>query len=136
MKAVLNCVLSQDPIIREGTSDYINDIFVNEEIVEASRVEHHLNNFGLTSKRHERLVNRTRVSGLRVWGEQGGLAWRRDELSNVPPELMWGVVFSYCSKLVGHYPVCGWLRVVTAFIKRRANHITESWNEVICNEKL
>ena len=45
-------------------------------------------------------------------------------------------MFSYCGELVGHSPVCGWLRVATAFVKRKANLITDSWDEVIYEEDL
>ncbi|KAG0725639.1 hypothetical protein GWK47_038205 [Chionoecetes opilio] len=137
MKAVLNCVLSEDPDVRRGTSAYIDDILVNEDVVKTSRVEDHLRNFGLTSKPPIRVVNGARVLGLKVWGEQGGLVWRRDnEVTDVPSEITRRTVFSYCGKLVGHYPVCGWLRVATAFIKRRVNHLTERWDEVVADEEL
>lgn len=33
MRAVLSYVLSQDPVVRRGTSAYIDDIFINEDIV-------------------------------------------------------------------------------------------------------
>ncbi|KAG0714885.1 hypothetical protein GWK47_001430 [Chionoecetes opilio] len=137
MKAVLNSVLSQDPIVRKGTSAYIDDILVNEDVVKASRVQEHLEKFGLTSKPCERLAEGARVLGLRVWGEQRGLVWKRDsEVDNVPSELTRRVVFSFCGKLVGHYPVCGWLRVATGFIKRRTNFLSEGWDEVIVDEEI
>lgn len=137
MKAVLNSVLSQDPIVRKGTSAYIDDILVNEDVVKASRVEEHLEKFGLTSKPCERLVDGARVLGLRVWGEQGGLVWKRDsEVENAPSKLTRRAVFSFCGKLVGHYPVCGWLRVAAAFIKRRANDLSERWDEVIASDEI
>ena len=137
MKAVLNSVLSQDPVVKKGTSAYINDILVNEDVVRAGQVQEHLEKFGLSSKPCERLADGARVLGLRVWGEQRGLVWKRDsEVDNVPSELTKRVVFSFCGKLVGHYPVCGWLRVATAFIKRRANFLSERWDEVIADEEL
>ena len=71
MKAVLNSVLSQDPIIRKGTSAYIDDILVNKDVVKASRVQEHLEKFGLTSKPCKRLAEGARVLGLRVWGGTG-----------------------------------------------------------------
>ena len=40
-------------------------------------------------------------------------------------------VFSLCSKLVGHPPVDGWLRVAVAFIKQRAPDVTVGWNDKI-----
>ncbi|XP_066985023.1 uncharacterized protein [Macrobrachium rosenbergii] len=132
MKSVLNCVLLQDPIVRKGTSAYIDDILVNEDIVKASRVEEHLRNFGLVSKPHQRLAEGTRALGLRVWGEQESLFWKRDnDLGDAPRQLTWRAVFSYCGRLLGHYPVCGWLRVAVAFIKRRVNKVTEGWDDVI-----
>lgn len=45
-------------------------------------------------------------------------------------------VFSYCGKLVSHYPICGWLRVATAYNKRMANDFTEGWDDAITNEEL
>ena len=57
MKAILNYILSQDPVVRRGTSAYIDDIFINEDVVTASHVRAHLQSFGLTSKPPERLVD-------------------------------------------------------------------------------
>ena len=45
-------------------------------------------------------------------------------------------VFSFCGKLIGHLPVCGWLRVATAFTKRKANSSTSTWDEEIYDESL
>ena len=112
MKAILNCVLAQDPVVRKGVSAYIDDIFVNEDIVEAKQVESHLSNFDLTSKPHERLVDGASLLGLRVCGQQGKLVWKRDsKLRDPPTRLKRREVFSYSGELVGHFPVCGWLRV-------------------------
>ena len=70
-------------------------------------------------------------------GEHGRLFWKRDnEVADVPNELTRKSVFSYCGKLVGHYPVCSWLRVATAFIKRRANDVTERWDDTIASEEI
>ncbi|KFD50080.1 hypothetical protein M513_09040, partial [Trichuris suis] len=45
-------------------------------------------------------------------------------------------IFSYCGELVGHYPVCGWLRVATAFIKREANRVSSRWEEPIHDDRI
>ncbi|KAK4326576.1 hypothetical protein Pmani_002890 [Petrolisthes manimaculis] len=45
-------------------------------------------------------------------------------------------VFSYCGKLVGHLPVCGWLRVAVAYVKRRANLVTQEWDDLIVGDEL
>lgn len=46
MRAVLECVLSQDPVVRKGTSAYVDDILVNEDVVSAKYVEQHLEKYG------------------------------------------------------------------------------------------
>ena len=37
-------------------------------------------------------------------------------------------IFSLCGKLTGHL-VYGWLRVATAFVRRRANSVTTGWDD-------
>lgn len=49
---------------------------------------------------------------------------------------MWWSVFSYCGKLVSNFLVCSWLWVVAAYIKKRANLITQGWDKVITGKKL
>ncbi|KAK4319771.1 hypothetical protein Pmani_009323 [Petrolisthes manimaculis] len=78
MKTVLNSVLSQDLEVKRGTSAYIDDVLVNEEVVTASRVVEHLERYGLVSKAPECVVDGARILGLRVWGEHGKLYWGRD----------------------------------------------------------
>ena len=137
MKVVLKKVLSQDADVEKGTSAYIDDTLVNEDVVKASRVVEHLKSYGLLSKSPERVTDGARVLGLRVWREHGQLVWRRDnEMDDMPSVLSRRSVFSYCGKLVSHYPVCGWLRVATAYIKRMANDCMKGWNDVITNEEL
>ena len=71
MRAVLDCVLSQDPVIWKGTSAYVDDILVNEDVVTASHVEQHLEKYELTSTPHVRLAEGGRALDLRVWGGAG-----------------------------------------------------------------
>uniref|UniRef100_A0A5S6R1G3 RNase H domain-containing protein n=1 Tax=Trichuris muris TaxID=70415 RepID=A0A5S6R1G3_TRIMR len=54
---------------------------------------------------------------------------RRNPVGDVPQKLTRRTVFTYCGELVGHLPVCGWLRVAAAFAKRSANAATNSWDE-------
>ncbi|KFD62362.1 hypothetical protein M514_25485 [Trichuris suis] len=132
MKAVLNCVLAKDEDIKRGTSAYLDDILVNEDIVKASRVEEHLERYGLLCKPPERVGDGTRVLRLRVWGERDRLVWRRDtKVGDVPQRLSRRSVFSYCGRLTGHFPVCGWLRVAAAFLKRAVTAATSSWDEAV-----
>ena len=45
-------------------------------------------------------------------------------------------VFSFCGKMLGHLPVCGWLRPATAFLKRKANAKSSSWDDEIADDGL
>ena len=45
-------------------------------------------------------------------------------------------VFSFCGKLVGHFPVVKWLRVAAAFIKRRVTNMIKGWNDEVINVPL
>ena len=66
-----------------------------------------------------------------VQREDGELHWKReDDGHRVPEKLTRRSVFSLCGKLVGHFPVCSWLRPAVAFIKRRANAVTEQWDDL------
>ncbi|MEL7302027.1 MAG: DDE-type integrase/transposase/recombinase, partial [Pseudomonadota bacterium] len=133
MKAVLNCVLGQDERVRAGTSAYVDDIFVDEDVVSAEDVVSHLRSYGLESKPPERAKDGVRALGLHVWQHQGTLRWKRggasvEESVDGPTRRE---VFSLCGRLVGHYPVCGWLRVAAGFVKRRASQATEKWDDVV-----
>lgn len=54
----------------------------------------------------------------------------------MPRQLTRRSVFSYCGRLLGHFPVCGWLRDAAAFVKRTVNRLTSSWDEVAVDEQL
>uniref|UniRef100_A0A5S6QF25 Reverse transcriptase domain-containing protein n=1 Tax=Trichuris muris TaxID=70415 RepID=A0A5S6QF25_TRIMR len=76
VKTAMSSVLAQDPMIRKGTSAYIDDILVNGDVVAVGRVERELERFGLNCKPHERVSEGARVLGLKVKGERGSLHWR------------------------------------------------------------
>uniref|UniRef100_A0A5S6QGD9 Reverse transcriptase domain-containing protein n=1 Tax=Trichuris muris TaxID=70415 RepID=A0A5S6QGD9_TRIMR len=136
MKTVLNSVLSQEPDVKKGTSAYIDDILVNEDAVKAYRVEQ-LARYGLSCKAHQKATDGARILGLNVWGEHGQLFWKRgNEVSDMPQSLTRRSVFSYCGELIGHYPICNWLRVATAFAKRKANEVSTNWDGAINDEEL
>uniref|UniRef100_A0A5S6QMY9 RNase H domain-containing protein n=1 Tax=Trichuris muris TaxID=70415 RepID=A0A5S6QMY9_TRIMR len=132
MKTVLAFVLSQEPSVKAGTSAYVDDILVNEDVVGVDRVRQVLERYGLQCKAHERVADGARVLGLAVWGENGVLRWKRcNEIGDVPRKLTRRAVFALCGELVGHFPVCGWLRVAAAFAKRKINAATKSWDDPV-----
>ena len=131
MKTIVNAVLSQEKAIKDATSAYIDDVYVNEDIESASCVRDKLAHFGLECKSPERLQSGARVLGLDVCEEEGTLRWRRgSEIPGIPDIITRRTVFSLCGKLVGHLPVCGWLRASVGVIKRRVNLVTAGWDDV------
>ena len=130
MKSIMDAVLSQEDVIKRATSAYIDDVYVNEDIAPASQVRATLARFGLVCKDPVRLEDGARVLGLNVWGEHGSLLWKRgSEIPTMPDAITRRSVFSLCGKLVGHFPVCGWLRAATGVLKRRANAVTRGWDD-------
>ena len=137
MKSVLTAVLTQDETVDRATSSYIDEFFVNEDVVSVQCVENHLLRYGLECKPAELVADGARVLGLDVWGERGELHGKRNNaFGEVPDTLTRRSVFSFCGKFIGHLPVCGWLRVATAFMKRKANSSTSTWDEEIYDESM
>ena len=137
MRAIAEAALSKDDAVRQATSAYIDDVFINEYIVSATRVKQYLAYFGLKSKEPERLQNGVRVLGLTVREKDKMLIWERvNEVPSVPQVLTWRSVFSFCGKLVGHFPVVKWLRVAASFIKRRAANVTRGWDDEVTDVPL
>ena len=138
MKAVLNKVLEQDERVRAGTSAYVDDILVDERMVSAERVVAHLNDYGLETKPPERVIDGMAVLGMYVRQDGDVLRWtRRGPLADETKMRMTRRdVYSLCGKLIGHYPVCGWLRAAVGYIKRRASQSTARWDDVVVDEEL
>ena len=130
IKAVINAVLSQEAKVKEGISVYLDDIYMNEDIVSSLHINAKLAQFGLICKEPERLEDGVRVLGLDVHGKQGSFRWsHRAVLPEVPDVLTRRCVFSLCGILVGHLLVCGWLHVATGIMKRRASMVTKGWDD-------
>ena len=66
MKAVLDKILLQDEKIWKGTSSYIDDILVNEDVVSVCSVLNHLKMYRLHCKPVVRVPEGARVLGLQV----------------------------------------------------------------------
>ena len=128
MRAIVEDALSKDDAVRQATSAYIDDVFINEDIVSATRVKQYLANFGLKSKEPERLQNGAQVLGLTV--REG------NEVQTVPQVLTRRSVFSFCEKLLGPFAGVKWLRVAASFIKRRATNVTRGWDDEVTDVPL
>ena len=73
MQTIVDAILMKDKRIQWATSAYIDDIYVDENIVPVARVKERLYSFGLLSKEPERLQDDARVLGLQIWGEDNSL---------------------------------------------------------------
>ena len=83
----------------------------------------HLEKFGFTTKPPEPLEGGGRATlGLKLEKNRTGeLVFRRgNEIPEVGEVLSRRELYSVCGRLVGHYPIAGWLRVACSYIKRKA----------------
>lgn len=130
MKAVVRAILEQDEAVARGVLPYVDDLLVDEDVVSADRVVEHFARYGLACKPPQRAADGARLLGLRVSERAGELRWRRDNPVAAPPDtLTRRTVFAWCGQLVSHLPVVGWLRPAAAWLKRRANALTEGWDD-------
>ncbi|XP_076055165.1 uncharacterized protein LOC143033558 [Oratosquilla oratoria] len=111
MTRILKTVLEKTEAMKKGTDSYLDDILVDDSIVSTSSVVEHLARYGLTAKEPEPLEGGA-VLGLRLERNGAGtLMFRRgNEIPKVTDEMCKRELFSLCGKLVGHYPIAGWLR--------------------------
>lgn len=140
MSMILKRVLSMDDDIRRATDHYIDDILVQESVASAARVRVHLLRYGLESKEPE-VLDGGRVLGIALKKAPSGhlMMSRAAELpSSISDgaELTKRGLFSLCGRLIGHYPVAGWLRPHCSFLKRLGSD--GSWDEPVddCVRKL
>ncbi|KRY45017.1 hypothetical protein T03_16340 [Trichinella britovi] len=113
MKAVLNCALPGSGSQERNLGVHRRHPGERKRRRRGPR-EGNLAHYGLTCKTHERAADGARLLGLKVWGERGKLMWRRDNDVGGVPELC--------------FPA--------AYIKRKANDATTSWDEVIDGDEL
>lgn len=129
MTAIVNKVLSVDPLIKSATDSYIDDIIVNESIAPAEHVVELLRRYGLEAKPPVSLDG-ARVLGLKVFQREGKLMWARDNsLVGPHPGMTRRELFSFCGKLIGHFPVASWLRPACSYLKRLA--CDGSWEQKV-----
>ena len=76
MKAIISAVLLQEEAVGHVASAYINDIYVNEDVVPVTHVTEHLAQFGSKCKDPEWLEDGAWVLGLAVRMEHSELWWK------------------------------------------------------------
>ena len=83
-------------------------------------------------KAPELLQDGVNVFGLHISGDGETLRWSQDSnILEVPPVITHQSTFSICRKLVGHFPVCDWLRVVATAIKHHMTSVTSGWDDEV-----
>lgn len=109
-------------------------------MVPAEEVRNHQKKFGLQCKAAEHIgggADGVRMLGIRVHSNKDGIWWRRDnDLGDVPDVITRRSIFSMCGRIVSHLPVCGPLRVAAAYLKRKANAVSSSWDSKIDDERV
>lgn len=133
MTKILKTVLGKRKDIETGTDSYIDDILVDDSVVEVAEVVKHLKKFGLVTKTPAPLEGGA-VLGLKLERNgTGELVFRRgNEIPGVGETMSKRELFSVCGKLVGHYPIAGWLRVACSYVKRRAE--VTRWEDEVSRE--
>lgn len=113
MTRIVRAVLQECETIRKATDSYIDDIIVDESIALAQSVVKHLMKYGLRAKDPVSLDDGMAL-GLKFHRDQNGrlVYLRGNEIPVVSENMTKRQLFSLCGKLVGHYPVAKWLRIV------------------------
>ena len=132
MTATMNAMRAQDDNVQKATSSYIDDVFINESIMSFQVVKKYFEHFRLTCKEPEPLQDGAIVLGLHVSSNGKRLHWKRGgDILEVPPVITRCSIFSVCGKVVGHFPVCSWLRVMVEVIKQCATSVSSRWDEEV-----
>ena len=125
-----------DAIIKYVTQ-YCADVdnYVDDLCVASAQVNHmvaQMSHYGLETKPAEQLST-ARVLGLQLYREDDKLYWkRRDGVQlHVADDVTRREVFKWCGHLVGHYPVCSWLRVACSYLKRLATADNDDWDKPV-----
>ena len=130
MKAIVSIVLLQEEAVGHAASAYIDDIYVNEDVMPATCVREYLARFGLECKDPEWLEAGARVLELAIATEHSKLRWmRRSMVPDAADIVLRVAVFSLCRRLVRHFLVCGLLCVACGVLKRRVSSVTKGWDD-------
>ena len=131
MTAILKTVLAKEQEINEGTSSFMDDILVETSKVTPEAVVKHLQQYGLEAKEPENLEGGAAL-GLKLRRGPNGNNLEFTRGNEIPPvgdRVSRKELFSVCGKLVGHYPIVGWLRVACSYLKRHAEG--RAWTDYV-----
>ena len=120
MTKILSVIFAKSEKLKQ-TSPYMDDVLVKLSEVSPEELQTHLQLNRFITKPPVRLEGGS-VVGLKLTVNQYGVfnIARGNVVPEVPPNCSRRELFSVCGKLVGPYPVAGWLRVACSYIKRHA----------------
>ena len=127
-----------DTIIRYITrnlakvDNYVDDLMVPK--VQSADVVKLLEKYGLPTKPAEKMST-ARVLGLQLSEDDHDVKWSRRSGASVdiPEILTRRSIFSWCGRVLSHYPVCSWLRPCCSWVKRIACE-TGGWDSPVPDE--
>ena len=103
-----------------------------EDIKSVCSVLDHLEMYKQQCKPVVRVSEGANVLGLQVGIENKKLFWKTaNNLCEIPSSLTRRKIFALCGTMTGNFPVCGWLRVASSFIKKTKNALTKTWDEKV-----
>ncbi|XP_065182720.1 uncharacterized protein LOC135813558 [Sycon ciliatum] len=113
-----------------AVDNYVDDLMT--PAAEADAVAAHMAEYSLPTKPAEAFAE-SRVLGLQLTkGDDGQVQWSRrtDIRLKLEQPATKRDIFSWCGRLTGHVPVCGWLRPACSYLKRMAN-ASAAWDEQV-----
>ena len=122
--------------MKQTVSSYIDDLFIQLDMISCEQLIAHLKRWGLVTKPSEILGD---PAGVRVLGLKVGddLNWGRDSQIpdiDVTQNLTRREVSAYIGTLLGHFPVAGWLRVVCGYLQRLISEDNIGWDDRVSLE--
>eukprot|EP00117_Sycon_ciliatum_P045923 scpid44614/ scgid2187/ len=112
--------------------NYVDDLYV--PTAQTDIVRHELASYGLETKEPEQFAT-ARVLGLQLSSSdvEDTVTWERRagvdlKLPESPTRRQ---VFSWCGRVISHYPVCSWLRPLCNYIKRLVGENTSKWDDLV-----
>ena len=118
-----------------AVDNYVDDLMTPSEVADA--VAACMAEYSLPTKPAEAFTE-SRVLGLQLKKDDSNqVQWsRRSDVSlKLPRPATKRDVFSWCGRLTGHVPVCGWLRPFCSYLKRMVN-INTAWDEPVSDSLL
>lgn len=131
MTAIVEHVCNNESLC-QSVSSYIDDLFIDENVVSVTYVKKHLEKWGLVCKEPEKIGfdKDVRVLGLKIHSD---FTWHRDgillkkEAKNLSKREMHSII----GELIGHFPVCGWLRVACSYLQRIIATEHSDWDDQV-----